>query len=72
MRVRAGGRAVQGAVQGALWYGAVRGEGWEGWRAFGGVTWRTMLARSARAEVEAMAQQEPQYTGMCWLRVLDR
>ena len=29
-----------------------------------------MFRRSASAELEPMAQQEPQYTGMCWLRMV--
>jgi hypothetical protein len=41
-------------------------------RAEGQAPLRTMLILSARAEVEANAQQLPQYWGMCWLRVMDR
>lgn len=36
------------------------------------LTLRTMLMRSASADVDANAQQLPQYWGMCWLRVTER
>jgi hypothetical protein len=36
------------------------------------LTLRMMLMRSASAEVDANAQQLPQYCGMCWLRVTER
>jgi hypothetical protein len=36
------------------------------------LTLRMMFMRSASADVDANAQQLPQYCGMCWLRVTDR